>query len=43
MITKSQKPHGYSGKSGFSPINHVKKDHLHTAIHRSDIVRVDVQ
>lgn len=42
MITKPQKPHGQNGKSGFFPTNHTKNHHLHTAIHRSDIVKVDV-
>ena len=32
----------YNGKSGFSPTNHTKNHHLHPAIHRSDIVKVDV-
>ena len=43
MITKSPKPHGHNGKSGFSATNHTKNHHLHTTIHRSDIVKVDVQ
>ena len=33
---------GHNEKSRFSHTNHMKNRHLHTAIHWSDIARVDV-
>ena len=42
MITKFPKLHGHNGKSEFFPTNQTKNHHLYTAIHKSDIVKVDV-